>query len=172
MLAEAAREGQINSGLDQWREVLDRLAKANPQVDDETAAEEMEETAVLTAPRGSQATALRRKLDKFVARLQTEPKATLRHYVGWLEALIGDDPALAPPRQPWRLGGSLGVVKQARHGPDGRSLPTAERDVAALQRLKDVLRSLVFAESAISPISNLPVSNFLPPFLAGAARRC
>jgi ATP-dependent helicase/nuclease subunit B len=158
LLAEAAREGQIIAGLDQWREVLDRLAKADPQAGD-GAEEEMEETAVLTAPRGSQAASLLRKLDDFVSRLQPEPQATLRHYVGWLEALIGDDPALAPLRQPWQLGDSLGVVSRARFGPDGRSLPTAERDVAALQRLKDVLRSLVFAESAISqsPISHLPI---------------
>lgn len=160
LLAEAAREGQVIAGLDQWREVLDRLAKADPPADDR-AAEEMAETAgemlALAAPRSSQAASLRQKLDAFVARLQPEPQATLRHYVGWLEAIIGDDPAL-PSRQSWQLRDSLGVVNRARFGPDGRALSTAERDVAALQRLKDVLRSLVFAESAISQSSNLSIS--------------
>ena len=149
LLAETAREGQIIAGLDQWHEVLDRLAKAEPQADGEDVLEEMEETAVLTTPRGPEAAALRRKLDKFVARLRPESQATLRHYIGWLEALLGDDPALVPPRQPWQLGDSLGVVSQARRGPDGQPLLTAERDVAALQRLKDVLRSLVFAEETL-----------------------
>ncbi|MFQ5434139.1 MAG: PD-(D/E)XK nuclease family protein, partial [Anaerolineae bacterium] len=134
---------------------------------DETADEILAETLVLTAPRGSQAHDLGQKFEAFVARLQPEPQATLRHYVRWLESLIGDDPALAPTRQPWQSGNSLGVVNQARYDLDGGSLPTAERDVAALQRLKDVLRSLVlsatlktgFAESATSQSLNLPVAN-------------
>jgi ATP-dependent helicase/DNAse subunit B len=153
LLAAVAQEGQIVAGLDQWREALSRLAQAvtdgavgGEEILDETA----DETLALTAPRGSQALELSQKFEAFVACLQLEPQATLRHYVRWLESLIGDDPALAPSRQPWQLGDSLGVVNQARYGTDKRPLPTAERDVAALQRLKDVLRSLVFAESAIS----------------------
>ncbi|HEX6386972.1 MAG TPA: PD-(D/E)XK nuclease family protein [Anaerolineae bacterium] len=150
LLQAAAQEGQVIAGLDQWQEVLHRLARASPPAgESDPAAEELDEMAVVTAPRGSQAVVLRQKLEAFVARLQPEPQATLRHYVGWLETLIGDDPALAPPQQTWRLGESLGVVNQARYGPDGRPLPTAERDVAALQRLKDVLRGLIFAESAL-----------------------
>ena len=161
LLAAAAREGQIIAGLDQWHEVLNRLAQASPKAKaGDVIAEEMDETAVLTAPRGPQAAALQRKLDAFVARLRPEPQATLRHYVHWLESLIGDDPALAPSRQPWQLGGSLGVVNQARYDPDGTPLPTAERDVAALQRLKDVLRSLVFAESALGEATPLSYPHF------------
>lgn len=155
-LAAAAYEGQVIAGLDQWRETLNRLARAAPQTADQNAAEAMDETAVLTAPRGPQAAALRQKLDAFVARLQTAPQATLRQYVGWLETLIGEDPDLAAPRRPWQQANSLGVVHRARYGPDGQRLSTGERDVAALQQLKDVLRSLVFAESALG--ENQPIS--------------
>jgi hypothetical protein len=58
------------------------------------------------------------------------------------------------------LGDSLGVVNQARYGPDGHLLPTAERDVAALQRLKDVLRSLVFAESTLGEDRPITYTHF------------
>ncbi|MCP4427281.1 MAG: hypothetical protein GY803_22560 [Chloroflexi bacterium] len=154
LLTAVAQEGQIVAGLDQWREALARLAQAeSPEA---AGGEEMlAGTGVLTAPRGHQAIKLSQKFEAFVARLQPEPQATLRHYVRWLETLIGDDPALTPQRQIWQLGNSLGLVNQARYNPDGSPLPTAERDVSALQRLKDILRSLVFAESSISqsPIS-------------------
>ena len=157
LLEDVARDGQIIAGLTQWREALERLAQAAPAGE---GTEELAETAVTSTPAGAQAGALLPKFDAFVQRLTPPPQAHLRDYVAWVEALIGDDPALAPLQQPWRLAGSLGMVRRARYGMDDAPLPTAERDVAALQRLKDALRSLVFAEFALDAGRPMPYGRF------------
>ncbi|MFQ5340291.1 MAG: PD-(D/E)XK nuclease family protein [Anaerolineae bacterium] len=174
LLDAAARHGQVIAGLSQWREALDRLATvdADPSDRDDAAGEDSDEAAVLEAPTGPAAAALRAKLDVFVTRLTPLPRGTFRDHTAWLETLIGDDPDLTPDEQSWKLENSLGIVARARYGlhrhsssPPGlgegpgvgvQPLPTAERDVAALRRLKDVLRSLVFAEYTLGepqPIS-------------------
>jgi ATP-dependent helicase/DNAse subunit B len=161
LLDVVAREGQIVAGLEQWRDVLNRLAAAPADTGgEELVAEEADESAVLAIPRGPAAAALGHKLNAFVSRLQPEPRATLRYYVRWLETLLGDDPELTPSQQSWRLGDSLGVVNRARFGLDGQALPTAERDVAALLRLKDVLRSLIFAESTLGEVNPVSYRHF------------
>ena len=178
LLDAVARHGQVIAGLDQWHEALDRLARA--QADDEVTGEDSDEVAAaLGVPTGRAATALRARLDAFVTRLTPPDQATVRDYTAWLETLIGDDPDLAPEEQPWTLGDSLGIVARARtplriadcglrtrnpqsaiRNPQWNDLPTAERDVAALQRLKDVLRGLVFAESALGQAEPVPYARF------------
>lgn len=175
LLDAAARHGQVIAGLDQWREVLDRLASVDvgPADRDDTAGEDSDEAATLEVPTGPAAAALRAKLDDFVTRLNPSSRGTLRDHTAWLESIVGDDPALASQEQSWALEDSLGIVARARSGParhfpppldlgEGpgvgvKLLPTAGRDVAALRRLKDVLRGLVFAESTLGepqPISH------------------
>ncbi len=141
-LDAAARWGRVIGGLSQWEEILDDLAARSRE---EAFDEERELPA--TVPVGCEAQALRDKFQRFLRRL-TPPqgKRTYREFVGWLEALIGPDPALQSPRysvpeEPT----ALQIVARARHGDES----VAERDVAALQALKDVLRGLVWAEEAL-----------------------
>ncbi len=152
-LDAAARWGRVTGGFSQWKEILDDLSARSREV---IIDEERELPA--TVPVGSEAQVLGDKLHRFVRRL-TPPqgKHTLREFVGWLEALIGPDPALQSPRFPLpEEPTALRVVAQARDAAED----VAERDVAALQTLKDVLRGLVWAEEAL----DMPPVDF-PRFL-------
>jgi len=144
----AARAGMVIQGLCQWREALDRLAKT--ALEKTGAASEEESVASVERPTGEKAAALRRAFERIVARLTPSPQATVRDYVAWVEEIIGDDPALARPAAAQRDKDSLHIVAQAREAekrPGSRSFP--QRDVAALQALKDVLRGLVLTESLL-----------------------
>ena len=147
-LATAARWGRVIGDLDQWTEVLDDLTGLP---DDPSDDEDRGIPAEL--PRGPAAEALQGKFERFVERL-TPPsgKQTFRDYVLWLEELLGPDPALqslrfSTPDEPT----ALQVVAQSRSDPE----VVAERDVAALRELKDILRGLVWAEEAVTsePVS-------------------
>ena len=169
-LDAVARWGRVLGGLSQWREVLDDLA-ARPQEGevcatgaswgtDEARGTDDERGVDAGVPTGEAAAALRDKLARFTRRL-TPPAArlTYRAFVAWFESLIGGDPLpasqlpasrYAPPRSPPEERTSLQVVAQARRArPD-----LAERDLAALLALKDVLRGLVWADESLG---NLPV---------------
>jgi RecB family exonuclease/superfamily I DNA/RNA helicase len=147
MLDAVARRGRIISGRSQWDEVLGALA-ALPDADDRAAQPERDEERGLPAgvPTGSKAQALREKFLRFVLRLEPPPgEHTYREFVGWLEGLIGPDPTLVSSRFPAPgEPDALQVVSCARN-----SLETCDRDVAALQALKDILRALVWAEEAL-----------------------
>ena len=141
-LLEVARAGQVIRGLDQWREAFRRLAEAEREEALEVA--EDEEEAPRHPPTQTEAEALAAVFEEIVARVTPPAQATLRERVAWLEALIGPDPAFeepAPETDPL----SLCVAARARAIP-----ATADRDVAALQSLKDVLRGLVLAESVLN----------------------
>jgi ATP-dependent helicase/DNAse subunit B len=147
-LATAARWGRVIGGIDQWTEVLSDLTGLP-----DDPAEDEDRGIPADLPRGPAAEALRLKFERFVRRL-TPPQGKLayRDYVLWLEELLGPDPALQPPRFPApEEPTALQVVARARAGPE----QVAERDVAALQALKDILRGLVWAEEAVTgePVS-------------------
>ncbi len=160
----AARAGLVIQGLDQWREALDRLVQAAPELalsaaEGAGAAGEEEDVAPSGLPTGKEAAALRWTFDRFVARLTPPPQAAVRDYVAWVESLIGDDPELVHPYAAPGDADSLRIVVRAREAggePGGHSF--ARRDVAALRAFKDVLRGLVLAESLLSS------PNPLPPF--------
>ena len=153
-LDAAARAGQVIGGLAQWREALDRLEEATPDHSEAIADEDLPPTDV---PVADEATRLRTRLDAFVARVSPPASATVRDYVTFIEDLIGDDPTqprgFQPAKGPFVLGpkdqgnsdDSLGVVARAQENPD-----TADRDVAALQAFKDVLRGLALAEATLA----------------------
>jgi len=154
-----ARSGLVVQGLDQWREALDRLAEPKPAGDaleGMGAAGEEEDVVPAELPTPEEAAALRRAFERFVERLAPEPRATVRDYVAWVEGLIGEDPKLVPESMSVEEddslhGCSLRVVdrvREAREGAGGH--PLAERDVAALQAFKDVLRGLVLSESLLA----------------------
>ncbi len=103
---------------------------------------------------------LHNRFRRFVERLRPpQGEHSARHFVAWLETLMGPDPEPAGRRFPRpaavqrESAASLGVVARARQG----DWSVAERDVAALRRLKGVLRGLVWAEEALdSPPLTFP----------------
>ncbi|MGD1992697.1 MAG: exodeoxyribonuclease V subunit gamma [Anaerolineae bacterium] len=154
-LLEVARAGQVVRGLDQWREAFQRLAEAERE--EALEVTEDEEDAPRHPPTESEAEALAAVFEEIVVRVTPPTQATLRQRVAWLEALIGPDPAFeGPARGDDTL--SLCVAARARANPS-----TAERDVAALQSLKDVLRGLVLAESVLNdgPETHVSASVFV-----------
>ena len=156
-LDAVARWGRVIGGRAQWSEALRSPALAGDGLAELAGAPSEDEDRGVPArlPRGEAARALRAKFERFVARV-TPPDGTrsYRDFVGWLETLIGaDDPAspgrFAVAEDPT----SLQVVAQARDGDAAVACPAvpgiAERDIAALAGLKDVLRGLVWAEEAL-----------------------
>lgn len=142
-LDAVARWGRVIGGLSQWQEVLDSLAAYSGEV-----VEDEEQGIAPGLPAGAEAGALRDKFQRFVQRL-TPPSGEhpMRDFVGWLEALIGADPELQSPRfTPREEPTALRIVARAREAPHQAMV---DRDVAALQALKDILRGLVWAEEAL-----------------------
>ncbi|MBC8449776.1 MAG: PD-(D/E)XK nuclease family protein, partial [Chloroflexi bacterium] len=156
-----ARWSRVIGGLGQWEEAFDALLtrpEALSAYDVAASGKDEEQGLPAGMPVGTSAQVLRSRFLRFVQRL-TPPQGArpVRDFVGWLEALIGPDPRLHSPRYPLpEEPTALQVVARARDA----ATPVAERDVAALQALKDVLRGLVWAEQALG----LPAVDF-PRFL-------
>ncbi|MDY7080694.1 MAG: PD-(D/E)XK nuclease family protein [Chloroflexota bacterium] len=154
-LGDVARAGHVVTGLAQWREALQRLVARAPAQDAELTPVALDEEGPVQRrlPTGAEAARLEAAFEEVVARVTPPAVATLRERVAWVEELIGADPALTE-RYPAPDDVSLHTVARARDNP-----ATAERDVAALCAFKDILRSLVLAESQIAdhkpPISNI-----------------
>ncbi len=147
-LDTAARAGRVIRGLDQWTEALDlwvaREGRA-PSFD-----EDRDPAASAPNAAGSAAAELRDVFRRFVRRMMPPSQATtLRQYVRWTEDLMGSDPQL--PHGATELlpddGASLSMVRRIREAdtPGGQR----DADIAALQRLKEVMRGLVWAEDAL-----------------------
>ncbi len=143
-LDTVARFGRVIGGLSQWDEVLVRLAERD---DAPGRAEDDERSLPANLPSSKAAQDLRAKFHRFVSRV-TPPHGVqpCREFVRWLEVLIGPDPELHPSSYPTLdEPTSLNVVGRARDGDEA----IAQRDLAALTSLKDVLRGLVWAEDAL-----------------------
>ena len=153
LLANVARQGQVLAGQRQWLEAFEPLTRRDQ------AAQEV------GLPDAATAHKLQTIFERFIRRL-TPPEAavSLRDFAGWLEDLIGADPQFAlrfsqpDPAAPI----SLKVIDRIR-----AELTTAARDLAALQQLKEILRGLVWAETAITPNQSMTFSQFFDE-LAGA----
>jgi ATP-dependent helicase/nuclease subunit B len=142
-LGAAARAGLVIAGLDQWRDALARLVVLQPH---DAAHADHEDGPLPEVPTGERAQNLQACLEAVVARLTPPPSGTMRSYVAFVEDLIGQDPKLAT-RFRSDLDAeddSLRVVVRV-----WEQAATAERDVAALRRFKDVLRGLVLAEAIL-----------------------
>jgi ATP-dependent helicase/DNAse subunit B len=150
LLDAAARWGRVVGGLSQWEEILADLAARPDLVGDEAAIEAADEERGVSAgvPVGSEAQELWAKFGRFLRRVRPPAgEHSYREYVAWLEGLIGPDPTLGSTRYPQpREPTALQVVAMARSGPED----AAERDVAALQLLKDIFRGMVLAEQALA----------------------
>ncbi|HOU15694.1 MAG TPA: PD-(D/E)XK nuclease family protein [Anaerolineae bacterium] len=141
-LDRLARWGRVVAGLSQWEEAFALAINAGPcETLDEDAAES---DIPLTAPSGAAAEALLSTFHCFVQRVTPpEGEHACRTFVAWLESLIGDD---VLPEDEATLPNDLGVVRRVLAGP----LELRERDLAALNALKDVLRGLVWADEAVA----------------------
>jgi ATP-dependent helicase/nuclease subunit B len=145
-LLDVARAGQVVGGLDQWREAFRASGSASRGMSED----ENDGVAPRHPPVGAELARLSEAFEEVVARITPMPQATLREYVRWIENLVGEDPALAernPVSARNRVSegdASLHIVVRARENP-----ATAERDVAALRALKDILRGLVLADAVL-----------------------
>ena len=149
-------------------ETLERQASRPPEKEDDrernAGLDESEEIGT-SAPAGAAVQSLRDKFLRFVQRLTPPDGArAYRDFVGWLETLIGPDPdALSPASDQPDEPTALQVVAQVRQAPE----PLAERDIAALRLLKDILRGLVWAEDSVGTPEHVTYRQFVDE-LAGA----
>ncbi|MFN2227295.1 MAG: PD-(D/E)XK nuclease family protein, partial [Anaerolineae bacterium] len=153
-LEAAARAGLVIAGLDQWREALERLAGSGAEEGAAADAADAEAVAVAERdaeglpelPAGQRARQLWACLQAAAGRLSPPAHGTLREHVAFVEDLVGEDPKLASRfrTEAEAADDSLRVVARAWEAGD-----TAERDVAALRRFKDVLRGLVLADEVL-----------------------
>jgi ATP-dependent helicase/DNAse subunit B len=148
-LEGVARWGSVLGGMDQWAEAFGLLrAVAGDRESRDDEGPEIPDRV----PTGEEAGELWQRFRRFAARIDP-PKGTLscRAFVAWLEDLIGDTEGImeedlaedAADESPVRT--DLGVARRALDGPPA----LADRDLAALNALKDVLRGLVWAEEAV-----------------------
>ena len=135
-LEAASRQARIISGLSQWQQAFDLLEAQKPL--DETLLDE-EDLGLADAAHSDPAPSLRHKFDAFVAHLTPPLHGTMRTYIAFIESLIGPDPTLGTDESD-----SLNVVSRAC-----ANASTADRDLAALGALKDVLRGLALAEATV-----------------------
>ena len=141
-LDRLARWGRVVAGLAQWEEAFALAINAGPR--DVLDEEQADVDIPLTVPTGAAAEALAATFHCFVQRV-TPPQGPhpCRTFVAWLESLIGDDvpseDEAAPPTD-------LGVVRRVDAGPS----ELVERDRAALDAFKDILRGLVWADEAVA----------------------
>jgi ATP-dependent helicase/nuclease subunit B len=159
-LYDVARASQVVVGLDQWYEAFRQLPSGTTAEDSFDVLDE-EDLAPRRLPTGAEMARLQTIFEEIVARVVPPAQATLRERVMWVEELVGEDPALMvrgakglsngsrPDPEP-----SLRVVACARENP-----ATAERDVAALRVLKDVLRGLVLADAVLKEGQNAVLSD-------------
>lgn len=132
-----ARWASVVAGLDQWEGAFALLTGGAPG----ESLDEEGPPVPGALPTGAAAAALRAKFQRFVRRI-TPPEGVqaCRAFVAWLEGLVGEAaPAAGLPTD-------LGVVRRVLDGP----ADLVERDLAALNALKDVLRGLVWAEEAVA----------------------
>ena len=139
-----SHNGLVIRGLVQWREAFDLALSPLAERDQDEAAPTIKPERAADA---------RDKFEAFVARITPPAEAGVRDYVAFVEDLVGDDSSVGQAGS--LTYESLSVVARARQNPE-----TAERDVAALNSLKDVLRGLALAESVFETDPR-PFSSFL-----------
>ncbi len=147
-LDDVAGRGRVIGGLGQWREAFQA---------------EQARRALLPAAAGEPEGDLQAKFERFVARLAPPRQGTFRHYIGWLEALIGDDPAMVGANAP-APAASLQVIAAIDRGDEA----SQRRDRAALLAFKELLHGLLLAEASLSAAEPTSFAAFFQE-LAGAA---
>ena len=144
LLDEISRAAKVIKGLEQWREAFEAVKTRQETDDPEAEAKNPQISRIeglLTCESSFYA---------FVDLLTPPENASSREFTGFVEAILGDDPAFTPGEP-----GGMNIVACAR-----ANSSTAERDMAALRAFKDVLRGLVLAEAVIGE-ETLPYAAFL-----------
>lgn len=161
LLDSVARHGRVLGGLSQWAGSLDHLANRPA----EDSPEDEERGLPEGVPAGPAAAAIREKFNRFVRRLTPPPgEHSFQDFARWMEDLIGPDPDLQSALFPQHEEPTaLRVVARVQDADQ----QIRERDLAALQSLKDVLRGLVWAEEALSSARPVTFPRFFDE-LAGA----
>ena len=164
---------RVLGGGNQWTEALQRLVSLAAREDAGRPASDADEERGLPAnvPRGQAARDLAAKFS-FFGNLIAPPAGaqSYRRFAGWLEDLIGDDAREGSsgsgdePDDPAGASGTgeadgrcLQMVERCRLGDP----QLADRDIAALAALKDVLRGLVWAEELIPSGREIDYATFL-----------
>jgi ATP-dependent helicase/nuclease subunit B len=144
LLQVAAIWGRIIGTNEQWLSVLDELSSLESGIRQSYEADELP----ANLPVGSQAKQLLSNFKRFTAYLQP-PAGThpYRDFVHWLENLMGDYSEVQPDSEEddETLISGVGLLDNVYTGPS----ELTERDLAALQAFKDVLRGFVRAEQTI-----------------------
>jgi ATP-dependent helicase/nuclease subunit B len=142
LLDEISRAGRVVQGLAQWGEALKLWEKKKALADEEGEL----------IPEMKRDEHIREKFESFVDLLTPPSRASIKEFVAFVEAFIGDDPAgldtLRYSTSDSPTG--LNIVARARENES-----TRERDVSALRAFKDVLRGLALAESVLGADSIL-----------------
>ncbi len=126
----ASLHGQVLEGLDQWQETLLHLARRG----EEHQQDPDDAHPFASLPRGDRALALWQGLERLADRLQPPVKATIKHWVHWLEDVLAD----------------LRFFEQMQ-------LP---RDRAAAKALRETLRAMVLGETVAGEIHLSPEAFF------------
>ncbi len=151
-----ARAGRVIGALKQWQEAFTTLIDSRPQLEPNSR-----QRYSPNLPTGQVAQILFNKFQHFAQRVT--PPAGLhgyRHFVQWLEELIGADPheqQLGHPAPLETNSVSLRMVECIRAAKQS----IAGADIAALQSFKDVLRGLVWAEDMLNSETSINFAHFL-----------
>lgn len=136
-LSEAAQQGLVIKGQDQWKEAL-----SYESGDGEPVSVEDDEMNPPRRPAGEAARRLWRKLSAFFERVEPVGQDTVTSYVRWVEDLISDR-------------GGLQLEARIAAQPD-----TVERDRAALEAFRNVLRALVLSETILGQPAEVSYHDF------------
>ena len=149
----AARWGRVIGGYSQWQEALTALAGRDRQ----KLPEEKKDLPdnVVAGPEASQLAS--KFLAFFMGIMPPQGSNRYRDYVAWLEGLIGSDARAGDYTQDLDRPASLNMIPRILAG-EGRA---ADLDLAALRRVKDILRGLIWAEEADTESRDVDYSTFL-----------
>jgi len=149
----AARWGRVIGGYAQWQETLSALAgRGRRKLPGERS--DLPENVVA----GPQASQLASKFLAFFMRIMP-PQGNNRYqdYVSWLEGLIGSDARAGDSTQDLDRPSSLNMIPRILAGEEA----AAELDLAALRRVKDILRGLIWAEETDAESRTVDYMTFL-----------
>ncbi|MFT5194533.1 MAG: ATP-dependent helicase/DNAse subunit B [Cellvibrionaceae bacterium] len=159
-LDNLGRSQRVIGGLEQWSAAFDAQISAHDQTADlrQEDDEPDEQQRSGRVPTGTEALALKNSFDLFLEKTAPPPDATtFEEFVSWLEGLIGRDETANRSKydRQEEADHSLAMIRLARSEP-----ATGPAAVAALTRLKDVLRGLVWAEQVIVQNAKIDYATF------------
>ncbi len=158
-LDNLGRHQRVIGGMEQWSAAFAAQIAVAEQAEDQLRVEiDFEEQAQTTKlVSGAAALNLQNSFNLFLEKTAPPHEATsFKQFVQWLEGLIGHDQLREDaPQQPAEADHSLAMIRMAR-----AERQTEAEAVAALLRLKDILRGLVWAEEVVGQQDNVTFEYF------------